>query len=157
VAARQQLVRQQSGFILATDARDNHALSPQEVLGGSKGQQHAERGFRFLKAPHCLAAALSRKKPERLLALLMVMTVGLLVYAALEYRIRKALKAHDATWPNQQGKPVQNPTARWVFHAFVGMPVLLISGQWDPLVLHRTEEHQSLLRLLGKSYERFYR
>jgi transposase len=157
VAARPQLVRQQSGCILATKALDHHTLSPQEVLGGSQGQPPAERGWRFLKAPHCLASALSRKKPERIMALLMVMTVGVLVYAALESRIRKALKAHDATWPNQEGQPVQHPTARWVFHAFVGMHVLLISGQWDPLVLHLTEEHQSLLRLLGKPYERFYR
>jgi len=35
------------------------------------------------------------KKPERIMALLMVMTVCLLVYAALEYRIRKALKDHE--------------------------------------------------------------
>jgi transposase len=35
-----------------------------------------ERGFRFLKDPEFLAASLSRKKPERIMALLMVMTVG---------------------------------------------------------------------------------
>jgi transposase len=35
----------------------------------------------------------------------MVMTVCLLVYAALEYRIRTALKEHDATFPNQTGPP----------------------------------------------------
>ena len=91
------------------------------------------------------------------MALLMVMTVCLLVYAALESRIRTVLKAHDATLPNQQGKPVQNPTARWVFHSCVGIHVLLIPGQWCPLVVHLTEEHQLLLRLLGKPYERFYR
>jgi transposase len=51
------------------------------------------------------------------MALLMVMTVCLLVYAALEYRIRKALQDHDATFPNQKGQPVQYPTARWVFQS----------------------------------------
>jgi transposase len=83
------------------------------------------------------------------MALFMVMTVCLLVYAALEYRIRTALKEHDATFPNQKGNPVQNPTARWVFQYVVGIHVLLIPGQWSPLVVHLTEEHQSLLRLLG--------
>jgi hypothetical protein len=96
------------------------------------------------------------KKPERIMALLMVRTVCLLVYAALEERIRKALKEHAATLPDQKGKRSQNPTARWVFHYLVGMHVLLLPGQWDPLVVHLTEEHQSLLRLLGKPYERFY-
>lgn len=58
------------------------------------------------------ASSLSLKKPERIMALLMVMTVCFLVYAALKYRIRQALKDHDATFPDQKGTPVQNPTAR---------------------------------------------
>jgi transposase len=57
-------------------------LSPQEVLNGYKGQAHAERGFRFLKDPQFLAASLYLKTPERIMALLMVMTVCLWVYAA---------------------------------------------------------------------------
>ena len=46
------------------------------------------------------------------MALLMVLTVCLLVYAALEYRIRQALQANNATFPNQKGQRVQHPTAR---------------------------------------------
>jgi transposase len=157
LAVRQALIEQHSCFILATNELDETTLSPQEVLNGYKGQAQAERGFRFLKDPCLLASSLYLKKPERIMALLMVMTVCLLVYAALEYRIRKALKDHDATFPNQKGAPVQNPTARWIFQYFVGIHVLLIPGQWEPLVVNLTEEHQSLLRLLGKPYARFYR
>ena len=90
------------------------------------------------------------------MALLMVMTVCLLVYAALEYRIRQALKEQGATFPNQKGQPVQNPTARWVLHYFVGIHLLRLPGQW-PLGRNLTEVHQQLLRLLGKPYERLYR
>lgn len=36
------------------------------------------------------------------MALFMVMTVCLPVYAALEYRIRNALKANEATFPDQR-------------------------------------------------------
>ena len=157
LAARQALLDQQRCFILATNELDHTQLPPHEVLEGYKGQGHAERGFRFLKDPQFFASSLYLKKPERIMALLMVMTVCLLVYAALEYRIRTALTDHDATFPNQKGKPVQNPTARWVFHYFMGIHVLIIPGQWYPLVVNLTEEHQSLLRLLGKPYERFYR
>jgi hypothetical protein len=85
----------------------------------------------------------------------MVMTVCLFVYAALEYRIRKALKDHEATFPDQKGKPIQNPTARWVFHYFVGIHVLLIPRQW-PVVRNLTEDHQHLLRMLGTPYLRLY-
>jgi len=55
------------------------------------------------------------------MAVLMVMTVCWLVYAALEYRLRKGLKDQEATFPDQQGKRIQHPTARWVFHDFVGI------------------------------------
>src|SRR5439155_24174755 len=95
--------------------------------------------------------------PERIMALLMGMTGCLLVYAALESRIRTGLQAQAATFPNQKGPPVQHPTARWVFHYVGGMHVLRIPGQWDSSVVHLTQEHQSLLRLLGKPYERLSR
>ena len=128
----------------------------QAVLDGYKGQARAERGFRFLKDPQFLASSLYLKKPERIMALLMVMTVCLLVYAALEYRIRTALKEHAATFPDQKGKRIQHPTARWVFHYFVGIHVLYIPGQ-GLMILNLTDEHQHLLQLLGKRYAWFYR
>ena len=156
LADRQARVDQQSCFILATNELDEGQLSSQGVLDGYKGQAQAERGFRFLKDPHFLASSLYLKKPERIMALLMVMTVCLLVYAALEYRIRTALQEHEATFPDQKGKRIQNPTARWVFHYFVGIHVLFIPGQ-AYIVLNLTEEHLHLLQLLGKRYAWFYR
>jgi transposase len=155
LGARQGLIDQHSCFILATNELDETHLAPPEVLHGYKGQVQAERGFRFLKDPQFLAASLYLKKPERIMALLMVMTVCLLVYAALEYRIRQALKAQEATFPDQKGKRIHNPTARWVFQYFVGIHVLCQADQW-PIVLNLTEEHQNLLRLLGQPYMRFY-
>jgi hypothetical protein len=155
LAAHAALVAPQRCFILATNELDEGLLPPPALLAGEKGQQHAQRGFRFLKAPRFLAASLSLKKPERIMALLMGMTVCLLVYAALESRIRKARKDHDATCPNQKGQPVQNPTARWVFQYFVGSHLLRMRGE-GAFVLNLNDQHQQLLRLLGRSYEAFY-
>jgi transposase len=156
LTARPPRVDQESCFILATNELDATLLPPADLLTGYKGQSHAERGFRFLKDPQFLASALYLKKPERIMALLMVMTVCLLVYAALEYRIRTALKAQDATFPDQKGQPTQTPTARWVFQYFVGIHVLFLPQQW-PIVINLTEEHQRLLQLLGDRYAWFYR
>jgi transposase len=156
IAVPQPRVDRQSCFLLATNELDETLVPVQELFAGYKGQAHVERGCRFLKDPRFMAASLDLKKPERIMALLMVMTVCLLVYAALEYRIRQALQDHGATCPNPKGQPVHNPTARWVFQSVVGIHVLLIPGQW-PVVLNLTEEHQQLLKLLGKPYERFYR
>jgi transposase len=155
LAVRDALAAQHSCFILATNELDECALSPQALLAGYKGQKHAERGLRFLKDPLFLASSLYLKKPQRIMALLMVMTVCLLVYAALEHRIRTTLREHEATFPDQKGQPIQNPTARWVFQYFVGIHLLLIPGEW-PLVLNLTDTHEHLLGLLGQPYKAFY-
>jgi transposase len=152
---QQALVDHKSCCVLATNELDAQARGAQEVLAASKGQSVPERGFRFLKDPQFLASSLYRKKPERIMALLRVMTVCLLVYAALEYRLRQALREHDETFPDQKGRPTQRPTARWVFHVFVGIHVLL--GATDkPLILNLQEHHMSLLKVMGTDYEALY-
>lgn len=155
LATRHALVAQHSCVLLAPNDLDSPTLSPLELLEGDKGQQYAERGFRFLKDPLLLASSRYRKKPQRIMALLMVMTVCLLVYAALESRIRQALKAQQTTCPTHKGQPVQNPTARWVFQSFVGSHLLRMPGA-GALVLHLRDQHRQLLRILGHSYEVFY-
>jgi hypothetical protein len=75
-----------------------------------------------------LASSFYLKKPERIMALLMVMTVCLLMYAA-----------HDETFPDQKGRPTQRPTARWVFQVFVGIHVLL--GVTDKPLILNLQEH----------------
>jgi transposase len=155
LASHQALIDQHSCVILATNELDTTQLPPQEVLAGYKGQVHVERGFRCLKDPQFFASSRYLKKPERIMALLMVMTLCLLVYAALEYRIRTVLTDHEATFPDHQGKRIQHPTARWVFHCFVGIHWLCQVGQW-PIILNLTAEHQHWLRLLGQSYMWFY-
>jgi transposase len=67
----------------ATNALDHTQLPPQELWAGDKGQALAERGGRVLKDPRLLASARYLKTPERIMALWMVMTVCLLVYAAV--------------------------------------------------------------------------
>jgi transposase len=80
---RHTLIAQHRCFLLATNELDATPLTPQERLDGDKGQGHAERGFRFLKDPHFLASSLYLKKPARIMALLLVMTVCVFVYAAV--------------------------------------------------------------------------
>src|SRR6516164_8061877 len=83
-------------------------------------------------------------------------TARRVVYAALESRMRTALKEHAAPLPDHKGQRLQHPTARWVFHSFVGIHVLFIPGQ-GLMVLNLTDEPLHLLQLLGKRYVLFYR
>jgi hypothetical protein len=82
LTSRQALLDQHRCVMLATNELDTTQLSPQELLTGDTGQGHAERGFRCLKDPQLFAAAFSLKKPARVMALFMGMTVCWLVSAA---------------------------------------------------------------------------
>jgi transposase len=144
----------QSGiFILATN---NMTLSPKELLDEYKSQQRVERGFRFLKSPEFLSDALFLKKPQRIEAMLMIMTLCLMVYAALEYKIRKELKAQDKTFPNQLGKPIQNPTARWIFENFHEIQIVMIEALKQQVIANLLERNQFILDLLGSRYWHYY-
>ena len=154
---RQQRIERASLFVLATNQLDQQALPDTEILQTYKGQSKVERGFRFLKDPMFLANTLYLKKVERIMALLMVMTICLLVYAALEHRIRSTLSKHQATIPDQKGKPTSNPTARWVFELFLDVHLLQITNHSiHTLTLNLKAELRSLLKLLGDSYVMAY-
>lgn len=148
-------LKRKSCFSIKTNELDFQALPDTEVLVQYKNQQKVERGFRFLKDPMFLADSRHRESPKRIMALMMVMTICLLVYAALEYRIRQSLKEEKQTFPNQKGKLIENPTIRWVFQYFVGIH-LVVLGQSQAIVSNLDEHHRNLLALLGKRYEAFY-
>ena len=99
------------------------------VLKTYKSQQSVERGFRFLKSPDFLVSSFFLKKPERIEALLMVMTLCLLIYSALEYKVRQKLRETGEHFPDQLRKPSQNPTTRWIFFCFLGLHVVILNGQ----------------------------
>lgn len=148
-------IERKSCFILATNQLDCESLSNEELIDAYKDQQKVERGFRFLKDPMFMASTLFLKSPKRIMALMMVMTLCLLVYAALEHRIRKALTEDNKTFPNQKGILITNPTTRWVFQFFGGIHVLVIA-RMQTLVLNLNEHHVALLKLLGEKYEILY-
>ena len=149
-------LRRKSCFILATNQLDDTALSEAELIRRYKqDQQKVERGFRFLKDPQFLAATLYLQKPERIMALLMIMTLSLLIYSTLEYRIRTALDEEDEAFPNQKGKPIKNPTARWIFQYFSGIHELRIT-QKQVLILNLKIQQLLILRLLGKEFQKIY-
>lgn len=155
LSERQDKIQRKSCFILATNQLDSEALSAEELLAVYKNQQKVERGFRFLKDPMFMASTLFLKSPKRIMALMMVMTLCLMVYAALEHRIREALQKQKVSFPNQKGKLIQNPTARWVFQFFSGIHVLVIDSACE-LVLNLKDYHIILLELLGKRYKTIY-
>jgi len=149
-----ELVKKKSFFIVATNELDENRLSGRELLEGYKGQSKVERGFRFLKDPQFVASSLFLESERRIMALLMVMTLCLLVYAALQWRIRQGLKENSRSYPDQKGNPTQRPTARWVFQSFEGVHVLHAGKQ--QFILNLEEHHRTVVSILGPAYERLY-
>jgi transposase len=147
-------------FIIATNDLDASRLSPQAMLENYKDQGvSVERGFRFLKDPLFFAHSLFLKKPERLMALLMVMGLSLLIYSLAERKLRQALKEMNAAVPNQQRKPTQTPTMRWVFQLFEGLDILLVQ-QNDRIVLRQLLNlrpvQRQVITLLGPYVQKCY-
>jgi len=141
-------------FVLATNQLDSKALKIEELLSEYKHQQKVERGFRFLKDPKFHADSIFLKKPERIATLMMIMTLSLLVYSALEYKIRENLKKNNVTFPNQKGKAISNPTARWIFQYFYSVVLILLEEEraFD----YFNEHHALILECLGNDYVDFY-
>lgn len=146
--------RYKGRFVIATNQLNKDKLTDKELFDNYKGQAKVERGFRFLKDPQFVASSFFVKNPERIEALLFIMTLCLTVYASLEHRTRQVLKESNETLPNQVGKEVQTPTMRWIFSIFKGVHVLY--GTPQPVILNKNEVHTKLLELLGDRYKKYY-
>jgi transposase len=140
-------------FLLATNVLDREVLPAGEVLGRYKDQTRTvERGFRFLKDPLFFTGSTFLKRPERVMALGMVMALALLVYALGEWALRRGLAETGSSLPDQKGRPTQRPTLRWVFQLFLWVRLVELEGR--PLVLNLAPHHETAVRLLGA--QRYY-
>lgn len=154
LASREEALGQLGLFILATNDTSG-TLSMNEMLTTYKSQQAVEKGFRFLKSPDFLTSAFYIKNPERIEALLMVMTTCLMVYASLEHIIRKELKEQAEYFPDMKKKPTQRPTARWVFQCFAGIDLLTIDKQ-ENMLLNIKHRQTIIIKILGPIYQKIY-
>jgi transposase len=150
----QKMAHTKGKFILATNELDLDKLPDKKLFENYKGQSKVERGFRFLKDPQFMAATLFVKKPERIEALLFIMTLCLSVYAAIEFRLRQALILLNLTLPNQLGQQVKNPTARWIFACFTNITILYVNQ--NPKILNLKELHRKVIDLFGEKYHKYY-
>ena len=151
-------VRRKASFLVATNVLDSAQLPDQELIQTYKDQHRVERGFSFLKDPLFLASSVFVKKPERIVALSLVMVLCLLVYRLAEHRLREQLAATGQTIPSQVNKPTSRPTLRWVFQCFEGIDLLHIRhgpAATVEFVLGLQPLHHQVLALLGPAYQEF--
>ena len=151
-------IKKKAIFIIATNELSEKKLTDQEVFDSYKGQQTVERGFRFLKDPLFFASSLFLKKPERIVALTMVMCLTLLVYSICERKLRMALKEQEQSIVNQVGKPTQRPTLRWIFQLFEDVHLVKIEDNNEVKyeVKNLRPDGIMALNILGEEYMAHY-
>jgi len=141
-------------FILGTN--DIQAsLTAEQMLTTYKEEQDVERGFRFIKDPCFQLNKVFLKKPERIEALMMVMTLCLMIYNLGQHQIREQLKIEKQTLPNQKGKEIANPTLRWIFQMMHSITVAHYPEQ-APQTMGLNENKRKIIRLFGDETLRIY-
>ena len=85
----EKLQRALGRFILATNELAQEKLTDSNVLGQYKEQSSIEGGFRFIKNPTFELDSVFLKTPERIGALMMIMTLCLMVYNVAQHQLRR--------------------------------------------------------------------
>ena len=135
-------------FILATN---DTGLSPEDMLTQYKEQDSVERGFRFLKDGEYRLNHIFLKKNSRIETLMMVLTLGVLIYSVSQKQIRELLVKTDQFYPNQKRKPIQNPTLRWILRRICYDRICFL--EQDGVVIETcnvTEASMMLFKLMRK-------
>jgi len=154
-----QEVRRRACFIVATDVLDSAELPDEDLVTTYKEQGSVERGFRFLKDPLFLASSIFLKKPERIVALSLIVVLCLLVYRLAEHRLRTRLAETGQANPNQTNKPTSTPTMGWIFQCFEGIELLHVHtvNHTATIVLRLQPLRMQVLALLGPLYQHIYK
>lgn len=147
-------------FILATNDRDGDFIEDKAILSEYKSQTQVEGGFLFLKRDEFELNHVFLKDPNRIGALMMVMTLCLVTYNFAQHKLRETLKAQNIVLPNQLGKPIKNPTMRWIFQLMSKITVLClwdeVSGRWVKRVCNVKTLHQVIAHQFGLHAKQIY-
>lgn len=138
-------------FVLATNQLDATILPDADVLSEYKAQSGVECSFKFIKDDTFQVDSVFLKTPERIEALMMVMTLCLMVYGVSEYELHQSLQASDETVPDAMKKPTNTPSLRWVYFLFrVVTEVIVVVGECEQrLVVNVNDVLRKIIRHFG--------
>ena len=80
-------------------------------------------------------------------ALMIIMTLCLLGNNFSQYRARENLKDNNETLPNQLGKPINNPTVKWLFQCMEGISI--IKTGFQAMIANLDDLRCKIIRLFG--------
>ena len=146
-------------WIIGTNVLEMAVLSDQQLVTTYKEQGGVERGFRFLKDPLFLASSVFVKKPERLIALSLIMVLCL-TSLPLSRISAAGTPGRDRANHSRPGSKSRRHARRCggSFNAFCGIELLHVQTATTSLllVLRLQPVHRLILQLLGPLYEHIY-
>ncbi len=147
-------------FILATNELNKTLLPDQNILSEYKSQSNIETGFGFLKSDEFCLNHIFLKNPNRIGALMMMMTLCLVVYNFAQFKLRETLENDDVVVPNQLGKPIKNPTLRWIFQLMCKISVVCVwdeqTQRWHKKICNIKTIHNVIISQFGINAKRIY-
>jgi transposase len=145
-------------FIVATNQCDSNLLDNHALLKQYKEQSCVESSFKFIKNDTFELDSIFLKTPERISALMMIMTLCLMVYNFAQAHLRQCLEENDETLPNQLGKPVKNPTLNWIAELMnpIAVVTIITSNQKQRIVTNVKPVHRQIIAYFGIHAEIIY-
>lgn len=139
-------------FILATNQFDERQLTNHAVLTQYKEQSGVESGFKFIKSDAFELDSFYLQTPARIGALMMIMTICLMVYNFAQYNMRKCMEENGDVLPNQVGKPIKNPTMKWVAELMnmIAVVTIMTEDKRHRIVTNVKKVHQRIIVYFGK-------
>ena len=139
-------------FILATNQFDEVLLDNHSVLKQYKEQSCVESGFKFIKNNAFELDSFYLKTPARIGALMMIMTLCLMVYNFAQYNMRKCMEEQGDVLPNQVGKPIHNPTMKWIAELMnmIAVVTIITDDKRHRIVTNVKKVHQRIIVYFGK-------
>lgn len=139
-------------FILASNQCDSSLLNNHAMLNQYKEQSCVESSFKFVKNNAFELDSFFLKTPERITALMMVMTLCLMVYNFAQAHLRQCLQEQDEVLPNQLGKPIKNPTLKWIAELMnmIAVVTIINNNQKHRIVTNVKAVHKRIIAYFGK-------
>ena len=140
-------------FILATNDHSD-TLTMANFWPPIKRSRMSNRAFVFSKPGFLTSSLLYLKKPERIEALLMVMTCSLMI-CSVGAPDRQGIGGQNRSVADMK-KPTQQPTARWIFLRFGGIHEYRLGEAPPQVAAELTGDQQIILEVLGERYRQIY-
>lgn len=151
-----QKIEEEILYIIATNDL-NRKWTMAELLSIYKRQSVIERCWRCCKNPKFFVDAIYLNKPSRIDALLWLMSLALLVYAGIEYKVRKTMADNGLTIPSPDQRTQQEkPTLMRLFQYIANQNVQITLASGNTTISYFSETLQNLLRAMGKRWVMYF-